>query len=214
MAIPIQLYGAPLLGKATEHKEIRRLNNAPGGQGGVDFDVQYRLGATASPLGALDRRHGICCGITIAWIVGFVNGRPEASRVDKFESYFQNVLRFQGAYLKDVKGNIGGIDELGQVFAHNCIRISQSRHMLPHNVAANLPNEPVWAAYLGIYHHAIGIGYLNYRHFIMEPNAGLFSYQNKRNFISDLQNLIEARRVKKGVMGPGNSISAWFYKGR
>lgn len=214
MAIPVQLYGASLLGNATEHKEIRGLNNAPGGADGVDSDAQFRLGADNSPVGMLDRRHGICCGITIAWLVGFVHGRPEASQCDQFEDYFRDVLRFQGAYLKDVKGNITGIDELAQAYAHDCIPISKNRHVLPHTLAATMPDQPVWAAYLGIYHHAIGIGYANYRHFLMDPNAGLYSYRNKKKFILDLQALIEARRGRKNVMGPGNTISAYFYKAK
>lgn len=212
MGDPIHLYGASLFGNATDHETVRRLNNAPGGAEGVDYDVQYRLGAKDSPLGNLDRSHGICCGITIAWIIGFVHGRSEASQCAKFNDYFRDVLRFQGAYIKDAKGNVGAFDELAQIYAHGCVQISKNLQLLPHTVDAALPDLPRWAAYLAIYHHAIGIGYSNYRHFIMDPNAGLYSYQNKGKFLSDIEDLIEARRGLKRVMGPGNTIRAWFYK--
>ncbi len=213
MAVPIQLYNAGLFGQATEHIIVRSLNNAPGGYDGVDHDVQYRLGANNSPNGMLDRRHGICCGITIAWLVGLIGGRSEAvsSSEKEFKDYFNNVLRFQGAYLKDYKGNIGALDALDIIQPQGCKLITKNKHLLPHQIVNDLPSKPVWAAYLGIYHHAIGIGYQNYRYFIMDPNAGLFNYRNKGKFLTDLNKLIEARRTKKKIIGPGNTISAWFY---
>lgn len=215
MAVPIMLYGKALFGFATEHKEIRGKNNAPGGADGVDLAAQWRLGADGSPLGKKDRRHGICCGITIAWMVGFVHQRSEATRTDEFEDYFRDVLRFQGAYLKDVKGNIGGIDELGQKYVHDCVKINEAKNVSPQTLVASFPSNatPVWAAYLAAYRHAIGFGYANYRYYIMEPNAGLYSYRNRGKFETDFLALIEARRAKQDppVPMPGR-VSGWFYR--
>ncbi|MGC1273863.1 MAG: hypothetical protein WBC44_09165 [Planctomycetaceae bacterium] len=215
MAVPIQLYKKPLFGFATEHMEVRSRNNAPGGADGVDEDVQFRLGADNSPLGKKDRKHGICCGITVAWMIGFAHRRPEATRTDQFSDYFRDVLRFQGAYLKDKRGNIGGIDELGQKYVHDCVRISEVKNVAPQALLTSFPSNstPVWAAYLAAYHHAIGFGYSNFRYYIMEPNAGLYSYQNKSKFESDFRALIDARRAAKHEPMPGK-VSAWFYRAK
>jgi hypothetical protein len=213
MTVPIMLYKKALFGFCTEHVEVRRQNHAPGGVDGVDQDVQFRLGADNSPLGMQDRRHGICCGITIAWMVGFAHQRSEATSIDQFPAYFRDVLRFQGAYLKDMKGNIGGIDELGQKYVHDCVKISEVKNVAPLALLAAFPSNatPVWTGYLGAYHHAIGFGYARYRYYIMEPNAGLYIYQNKRRFEDDFKGLIEARRASKNAAMPGQ-VSAWFYR--
>lgn len=208
----VQLYRANLLTRASESVVVKALNNAPGGVDGVDPKVQSRLGATGSPLPIVDRKHGICCGITVAWLIGLVNNRSEARTVGEFDGYFKNVLRFQGAYLKDAKGNIGGLDELAQSYVHGCKKLAGYKQIAPHTLAGLMPkNNIIWAAYLALYHHAIGIGYANYRYFIMEPNAGLFSYQSQRSFLSDVRDLVEARRVSKKLIGPGQAIGAWFY---
>lgn len=193
----VNLYGASLFGNAYKFAVIRGSNNSPGGDGGVDLDVQYRLGADNSPRGKLDRRHGICCGITVAWIVGVCHRREDAVNTTNFENYFRNVLRFQGAYLKDVNETVGGMDELNGVHPMGVNKIRSGR-CTSDELSGVFPASGTWAAYLGLYHHAVGIGTdsgtFSNRYLIMEPNGGLFKYKNKNDFITDVKQLCDVRR--------------------
>ena len=210
----VMLYGENLFGNAYKESVMRGKNNAPGGEGGVDVDVQYRLGADGSAL-MKDRRHGICCGITIAWVVGFCHGRDEAINTTNFASYFMNQLRFQGAYMKDNKGNVGSIEDLNGIHPHGLVRAGSGKCAV--NELSALSPGGTSAAYLGIWHHAIGIGTYGgsliggKRYCIMDPNAGLFKYKDKADFIADVKQLCEARRARKGE-GAGAKISYTFFK--
>ena len=83
--------------------------------------------------------------------------------------------------------------------------------MSPENIASFLPPEQGnWAGYISAYAHAIGIGYRNYRYFIMEPNGGLFEYSNKGKFMSDLSAFLKARRNKK-ALGTDATMKVYFY---
>ncbi|MGN6226233.1 MAG: hypothetical protein ACTHNM_02265 [Dyella sp.] len=210
----VNLYGASLFGNAYKSAVIRGKNNAPGGEGGVDVDVQYRLGAPGSA-SMLDRKHGICCGITVAWIIGFCHGNDEAKNTTNFPDYFANTLRFQGAYLKDHKGNVSSIDDLDGIHPHGLVRAGNGKCAV--NALSGLYPDGTWAAYLGVWHHAIGIGRTgggfghSARYCIMDPNAGLFKYKNKSEFTADVRALCEARRASKGESA-GAKISYTFFK--
>jgi hypothetical protein len=205
----VRLYGDDLFGRSSTQMVITGLNSAPGGIGGVDEDVQNRLGAVGAPQ-MVDRRHGICCGITLTWIIGFCHNRDDAKNPTKFSSYFTNVLRFQGAYLKDFKGNVTALDTLDGISAQGlakgaagkCIPIEFGRGI-------RFPSAR-WAAYLGVWHHAIGVGWTFGSWCIMDPNAGLFCYENADGFLHDLNQLCEARRVRKGE-APGAKMSYTFF---
>lgn len=210
----VTLYGASLFGNAYKSSVIKGKNNAPGGDGGVDVDVQYRLGAPGSPT-MLDRKHGICCGITVAWDIGFCHGRAEAVNTTNFSSYFMNQLRFQGAYLKDHKGNVNSIDDLDGIHPHGLARAGSGKCKV--DDLSGLYPDGTWAAYLGIWHHAVGIGRMgggvlgSARYCIMDPNAGLFKYKNKSEFTADVRQLCEARRASKNQSAQ-SKISYTFFK--
>jgi len=212
----INLYGADLFSRADQFKIIRGKNNAPGGEGGVDFDVQERLGAPGLEtigLEKIDRRHGICCGITIAWMIGFCHSVQGAQSTAYFDSYFRDVLRFQGAYLKDNKGNIRSIDDFAnRNYVHGCSAINGKRSMTSFsvdNLGQGLPAK--YSMYLGIWKHAIAAGVTSGRFYIMDPNAGLFAYFSQSDFEADMNDLIEARRTRKNQLGNAK-ISVWSYK--
>jgi hypothetical protein len=179
----------------------------------VDDDVQFRLGADGA--GSIkDRRHGICCGITIAWIVGFCHKRDEAVNTTNFARYFTDVLRFQGAYLKDNKGTVGSIDDLNAIQPEGLRRSGNGKCTGP-QLSGLFPGG-TWAAYLGIWHHAIGVGVndrtlRSSRYCIMDPNAGLFKYDGEAAFVDDLRQLVEARRLRKGEAA-GAKVSYTFFK--
>jgi len=210
----VQLYGAALFGRAHKECVIKGKNNAPGGEGGVDEDVQYRLGAPGAAA-KLDRKHGICCGIAIAWIVGLCHAYKDATNTSTFYPYFINQLRFQGAYLKDNKGSVNSIDDLDGIHPHGLVRVRNGRCAV--NALSAMYPSGTWAAYLGIWHHAVGIGALDRgrsrskRYFIMDPNGGLFKYRNKADFTADVMALCEARRTRK-QQGPDAKISYTFFK--
>jgi hypothetical protein len=208
----VRLYGADLFGRSFAQKTIQHLNNAPGGLGGVDDDVQNRLGAEgASEM--VDRRHGICCGITLAWIIGFCSGRNDSQSTAGFEEYFMNVLRFQGAYFKDNKGNVSSLDDLEGFYPQGLIK-GASGKCTPLTLGTGPSTFPVnrWAAYLGIWHHAIGIGGTQGAWFIVDPNAGLFRYLDVGSFLDDVKQLCEARRIRKGEPSTAKISYTYFTK--
>ena len=193
----VTIYGKSLFGSAYKFKQIRYQNNAPGGLDGVDSDVQHNLGAPGSS-SMKDRKHGICCGISIAWIIGVCHKREDAVNTTGFEAYFRDVLRFQGAYIKDFKGNVDAIDDLEGIQTQGLAKIATG-NATDDDLSGRFPATGAWAAYLGLYHHAVGIGSSGSRYLIMDPNAGLFKYKNKSDFISDIKALCSARRdAKKG----------------
>lgn len=211
------LYGATLFTRANQEAVIRGKNNAPGGADGVDADVQVRLGAPGLEdigLSAKDRKHGICCGITLSWLIGFCHSVQGAQSCAHFPDYFRDNLRFQGAYFKDNKGNVHSIDDLANAgFAHGCVKICKSSSVSMNtfklsNLGGGLPDK--FAMYLGIWHHAIGAAVTKGRYYIMDPNAGLFAYFDQKDWEADLNDLVEARRKSKGKT-QGDKFSVYPY---
>lgn len=191
----VTLYGKSLFGNAYKSAVVRGMNNAPGGDGGVDSDVQHNLGAPGGS-SMKDRKHGICCGITVAWIVGVCHKRDDAVNSTGFDAYFRNVLRFQGAYIKDFKGNVDAMDDLQGIQPQGLGKAASGK-CTEDELSGLFPSSGAWASYLGLYHHAVGIGYSGSRYLIMDPNAGLFKYKSKSDFISDVKALCAARRQAK-----------------
>ncbi len=167
---------------------------------GVDTDTQERLPG------------GICAGISDAWTVGACMGVEGAVDCDAFEDHFMSVLRFQGAYSKDLDsemaGAAGGDWKLNGRFRfrherriselmYRCDKalavVFQTKFTHYYQVGDQLP-EGNWAGYLAVWGHAIAIGRHDNAYLIMEPNAGLFRYDDKSSFDMDLAHLISARQ--------------------
>lgn len=213
----VSLYNKYLFGSCYKSTIITSFNNAPGlpGMGGIDSDAASRIGYkninTGEKVAGLKkgRVQGICCGITAGWMVALLGGNSAATDHDEFVNFFLGPLRFQGAYVKDFKGNASSVNILLEGFGlSNLKKVAVA--MAPDNIASFLPQAHVWAAYIGAYDHAVGIGYRHYRYFIMEPNGGLFEYQNKASFVSDLSAFLCARRDTKEP-GTEATMKGYFY---
>jgi hypothetical protein len=221
MANGVNLYNEYLFGGCYKSTIVKSFNNAPGllGGGGIDANAAARIGFKNIDTGARiagsnkGRIQGICCGITAGWMVALLGGNSAASGHGEFTSFFMGPLRFQGSYVKDFKGNSSSIKSLLDGFGlRNSNQANSSETMSSNNIGSFLPPEQgTWAGYISAYAHAIGIGYRNYRYFIMEPNGGLFEYSNKRKFISDLSAFLNARRNKKAG-GTDATMKVYFYK--
>lgn len=220
MAKGIVLYDQHLFRNCYKSTIIKYFNNAPGlpGGGGIDADAAARIGYKHINTGALTagsnkgRIQGICCGITAGWMVAFLGGHSASTDHSEFTDFFMDSLRFQGAYVKDFKGNSSSIKNLLDRFRlSNSNTENVSKTMSPENIASFIPaEEGVWGGYISAYSHAIGIGYRNYRYFIMEPNGGLFEYQNKAKFVSDLGVFLSARCNRKKP-GTKATMDVYFY---
>jgi hypothetical protein len=190
-------HGEELVSKfanASENCRIEGKNNAPGGEEGIDQDLQQKLGADGYVGEIADRRHGICSGMTVAWIASVLNNDEEALGVEPFENYFMSYLRFQGAFLQ-VKG--GGSEKkfakLAEVMAHNCKKF-QLQYVSVKSLKKSIESvagkkRTFWAIYAGHRNkdggHAIGLAKAGTRWFAMDPNQALFVYQNDRTFYGD-----------------------------
>ena len=194
--------------RSSSRQEIRHRNNAwyEWQESGLDQDVKGRLNADDGA----DRNHGICSGITGAWIIGYLNGVEGARDPSKFKSHFDNVLRFQGAYMKDVGGRTDRHLSLLADNANFDAKIRKTDELTLTSVKlSDLPAGRKWAAYAAVWHHAIGIGGGD-GFFIMEPNFGLFAYDSAPAFLSDFNGLIEARRIRKR-RGVNDTIKLFVY---
>ncbi|MBZ4418482.1 hypothetical protein [Myxococcus sp. RHSTA-1-4] len=178
---------------------IKRLNNAPKGDGGVDEQTQETL-----------EGHGICSGMTTTWLIGFLNNRADASDPAQFQDYFMNVLRFQGAYLKESGGRADSqLDELAKAHLDHGLKALSVATAKVADGKLPFPKSP-WAAYVSIWGHAIGIGERDGKWYMMDPNYGLFVYSGRDTFLADFSAIVEARRTKKGK-GPNDTIKLLFY---
>jgi hypothetical protein len=147
---------------------------------------------------------GICAGITVTWIVGVLNGCSDAVSTGDFAEYFDNVLRPQGAYLQALHRREDERDEntgdfkmrkLAEILVHGCTKFDY-KYCNVNKLQRNVPNDrkkPLWAAYVSIFHHAIGIARANNRLHVMDPNEGLFSYTHVNRFYSEVSKHITYR---------------------
>lgn len=216
----VNLYNESLFNGSYKSTVVRSFNNTPGGGGGggVDLDTSTRLGYKDMSTGVKvagtnkGRTQGICCGITAGWMVALLGGNSRATDHTQFTNFFMGPLRFQGAYVKDFKGNSSSLKVIMDRFGlMNSNLDNDYLSMNPQNIKDNLPPEQgAWAGYISAYAHAVGIGYKNYRYFILEPNGGLFEYQNKQKFVDDLSAFLIARRNRKSPGTPAE-MKVYFY---
>ena len=152
--------------------------------------------ATATQLSG----RGICSGITSAWILALLNGVDDARGdpdANTFVKYFNEVLRFQGAYLKEEGGradhffgemNARGFDtQIGQGKIISVDRLT----------SAALPGDARWGAYVSLWGHAIGMAVYDGRFFLMDPNTGLLEYEDKDAMLDSFGKGAEAQRKSK-----------------
>jgi hypothetical protein len=194
-------YGRDCYGRADGTASVSNSNNAPAGEGGVDSDVVGRLGGKTPGGAKVDsktkgRRVGICSGITSAWIIGCLNGYPAATATDGFKDYFVNVLRFQGAYMKDFDPKAKTDDFVAQLakvgFAAG-IKLDKLEKV--RNVANGgvLPASGSWACYAAVFGHAVGVAADGSKWYLMDPNYGLFVYNGRDKMTLDLQRVMDER---------------------
>lgn len=193
-------YGRDCYGRADGKASVSNSNNAPAGEGGVDADVVGRLGGKTAGGAKVNsktqgRRVGICSGITSAWIIGILNGHSDATSTDKFKDYFDNVLRFQGAYMKDFDPKAKTDDFVAQLakigFAAG---IKMDKLEKVRNVSGGaLPAGGGWACYAAVFGHAIGVAAADGASYLMDPNYGLFVYNARDKMLMDLQRVVDAR---------------------
>ena len=157
--------------------------------------------------------HGICSGITSAWIVSVLNANkvPGATQTGKFEPLFLNVLRYQGAYFKELHGKA---DNMLETCGAAMITNGTSDGVVNTRVLtqAQLPGHGWWAAYVSMRGHAIGIGKYGDLYLIMEPNFGLFSYETLGKFLTDLADLVDSFMTFKHPHSPAKRAKFIFYK--
>jgi hypothetical protein len=193
-------YGRDCYGRADGKASVSNSNNAPAGEGGVDADVVGRLGGKTAGGAKVNsktqgRRVGICSGITSAWIIGILNGHSDATSTDKFKDYFDNVLRFQGAYMKDFDPKAKTDDFVAQLakigFAAG---IKMDKLEKVRNVSGGaLPAGGGWACYAAVFGHAVGVAAADSASYLMDPNFGLFVYNARDKMLMDLQRVVDAR---------------------
>jgi len=192
--------GATCYEKTKINKIIKAKNKAPDGDGGVDEKTQETL-----------QGHGICSGMTTTWVIGFLGTQAGANDVREFEAYFDNVLRFQGAYLKENGGRIEKQLEavLKEKLDHDCKKLTASKGK--DVKALTIPDKGDWGAYLAVWGHATGIGCKKGLYYIMDPNYGLFEYKSKEDWLADIGIYVEARRKLK-KMKPEDEIMLFPYQ--
>jgi hypothetical protein len=196
---------------AAQKSKVSKLNSAPGGEGGVDQETQKTLGAVGFVGDIKDKKHGICCGISATWIVGFVNGVEEARDTAKFKDYFNNVLRFQGAYIKESHEDIEkDLDKMQDCFAHDVKKVD-FQYSRATTLKDKFPNKDRWAAYLSIFGHAVAIGRYANQYYAMDPNHGLFVYNDVDTIAGDVKEFVHYRRDKKNE-DKNSQFKVWFYE--
>lgn len=194
-------YGRECYGRADGKASVSNSNNAPAGEGGVDADVVGRLGGKTPSGAKVDskthgRRLGICSGITSAWVIGCLNGYPDATSTDKFKDYFTNVLRFQGAYMKDFdpKGKtddfVAQLAKIGFAAGIKMDKLEKVRNVASGGV---LPASGNWACYAAVFGHAVGVAASGSNWYLMDPNYGLFVYNTREKMTMDLQRVVDER---------------------
>ncbi len=150
--------GDNLFTRATAEAVVRHKNNNPG----VDPDT-----------GNVDG--GICSGITSAWVVSVLHADavPAAVPPAGFPAFFE-VLRFQGAYFKELHGKADThLNALGQAMQVGVCAIGtvNARPV----TAPQLPAGTQWAAYVSLQGHVIGAARRDGNYYLVDPNFGCSS---------------------------------------
>ncbi|QHQ37020.1 hypothetical protein [Algicella marina] len=182
------------------------VNTDPGQGSGIDTAIAGNF------------QQGICAGLAAAWIMAFASGAEDARDTANFESYFNNMLRFQGAYLMNYKGKQGistttqGMDPFIRPVQDLGVGVGIHRHS-SHEVrlvGENVLPAGNFAGYTVVPGHAIGMGRHGGTCYIMDPNYGLQSYDDIVNFIVDLNYLYGAYRQRFNCIG--STVQLYFYK--
>lgn len=154
--------------------------------------------------------HGICKGLATAWVIALLNGERGARDAGLFRSYFTNVLKFQGTYIKDfgkhMDTHVRKLEAMGQ--STHLKLIKQRDKVNLH--ARNLPNGN-WGCYVSVWKHDVAFGHYGHTYFIMDPNCGLIGFRHRRDFLTGANALIEGRRARKNK-GPNDTVGLWFFR--
>lgn len=217
-----------MFGKATpsltakfQNKAIHGGNHAPSAADwfGGD-DTLDRQGVMAdSPRG-----HGICKGVASSWVIALINDVDDATNAATYESYYTNFLRFQATMIKDAGGHINShVASLSEMNVDPNIQHIETKDISRFSSGDIPKTGRRWGAYISVWGHDIAIGSdcgksknpfksrSSDAFFINEPNTGLLGYQNKNDFIFDLNEYLAARRVKK-KKNMNATGAFWFYK--
>jgi len=185
-----------LFSKANSEGLTTKTNSAPST---IDDDTENVTG-------------GICSGITSSWMIALLNANKmqEARDTAKFPELYNNSLRFQGAYFKELHGtaekHLPAAGVVAVVNGEPLVKIEKR------NIATNdIPTLGWWACYVSMRGHAIGIGKYNKFFHIMDPNFGLFTYRDQMDFVADVNGLIDSYFGYKGYPITKKSIFH-FYK--
>lgn len=189
---------------ASGSKRVKGQNNPP---------TMERI-STNDPNDALLKQqgHGICKGLASTWVIAFLNDVEESFNPEKFEDWFTGFAKFQGTYIKDSGGHIdkhlAQIEESG-VYTGVIVEKAITRTKLSSD---DFPKNHPWAAYCSIWKHDIAFGYMGEHsgnYYIMEPNDGLYIYDDEHKFLEDANGYIEERRSLKKKK-PEDSLGLWF----
>jgi hypothetical protein len=204
----INVYGKPEgFKRATSSAAGNYVNTDPGTAGGIDADIAGQF------------QGGICAGITTAWVVAFLSGDADASSTAGFQSYFDNMLKFQGAYIFNFKSKQGVststhgmekfLDPMRELGVPPGVHKTKEENV--QLVGSSIFPDGNWAAYTVIPGHAIGIGAVGGSYYAMDPNYGLHSYSDKIDFLLDLNYLYGAFRNCFGLDSMTDRVKLFFY---
>lgn len=160
-----------------------------------------------------NRAQGICCGITTAWISSYITGGEDATKHEGFNTYLASVLRFQGAYAK----HYGDTIQAQKLFLERLL--GGIKNYFKKDVTAdekmNIPFTELnqykrIGGYAYTCGHVIGIGWENPGNFfIMDPNLGLFEYNNRDHFTRDLKDYLSA--IWADSIGKPKNVNHGFF---
>ena len=214
-------------------------NASPAPEDGMDADVIGRIGYLEQAFNAggrwipgttqhagtnKGRMQGICCGITTAWLAGFLNNNPMATDHAQFRDYLVEVLRFQGAYGKDYGDTADDQRQLLLRICQNTLNLAHREAIVtPHNMAVSIPFHRLdafgtWGAYLHAHGHATGFGSRRFgKTYIMDANGGLFEYTNRHDFTQDLKDYLRDIRNdthSRTPQGPPQGRAIFYHRAR
>ncbi|AQQ68542.1 hypothetical protein Mag101_13555 [Microbulbifer agarilyticus] len=154
--------------------------------------------------------HGICKGVSSAWVIAFLNGTLEASDGSVYEAYYTNFLRFQATMIKDFGSHIDThVEKMSALHIETNIKVAEKLELVEFT-EKQIPDGR-WAAYISVWHHDIAIGGkwgANSTLYINEPNTGLLAYTDKADFFADLKAYIAKRRQRKKLQ-PTEKAGFW-----
>lgn len=157
---------------------------------------------------------GICSGIVGSWIIAVLNAVPEATDHDLFVAYFNNVLRFQGAYLKESHGRPEDFfKRLNGLHLDTGCRLLMKLSS-PYLSAKQLPREARWACYVAFGGHATGLACTNGGLFAMDPSYGLYEYDTEAALMGALANGQRQQRIHQQLSGKEAADFEFFVPGR